>query len=232
MKRSGSALFPALAALIALSAGSARAEDIKRCLRFSVDAEFNEGQSYSRDIGNGLAFHAEPTSGGWHYEIGRGGAAGADDHYIYDLTLPLHGRHVTDLDTSYDTPAQDAVSDEPLYFWFLAFPQDGDRAERGQQMVHWPKTDDEEQQGWTLLGSLPKGRGQLEMLKWRLVPGTAGPSKKGDPAQYGALQWLQFRLTLTVPVGYALPADANASPLPCPAEEKDWPFEAMAPAKG
>ena len=215
------------AAVLLAAITAAQAEEAARCLRFSFDGEFKEGQSFRRDIGNGLTFRAEPSEGGWHYEIGRATETSGDDHYIYDVTLPLHGRHPTDLDTSYGTPAQDAVSDEPLNFWFVAFPQDGDKAEQGQQRVHWPKTDEEEQQGWDLLASIPKGRGQLEMLKWRLLPGTADVSKSANAAQYGAIQDLQFRLTLTVPVNYALPPDAGASPLPCPAEEKNWPFDQM-----
>lgn len=208
------------------------AADGSRCLRFSFEGELKEGQLFRRDIGNGLSFRAEPSQGGWHYEIGRAGDAGVDDHFIYDLTLPLHGRHPTDLDTSYATPAQDAVSDEPVWFWFLAFAQDGDKAELGQQLVHWPKADDDESRGWSLLGSLPKGRGELEMLRWRLTPGTAVPGKEADATQFGALQWLQFRVTLTVPANYAVPPDLQAAPLPCPAEEKTWPFDAAPPAKG
>lgn len=221
-----------LAAALLVASAAAQADEGKRCLRFTFEGELREGRAYQHEIGNGLVLRAEPSQGGWHYEIGRAGEAGADDHFIYDLTLPLHGRHPTDLDTSYATPAQDAVSDEPVYFWFVAFPQDGDKAEMGQQLVHWPKADDDEDRGWSLLGSLPKGRGQLEMLKWRLTPGTAAPGKDADAAQYGALQWLQFRLTLTVPVNYAVPPDVVPSPLPCPAEEKSWPFEPGTQAKG
>ncbi len=213
-----------IAAMTAMA--TAQAGEIKRCLRFSFDGELKQGQPFTQDIGNGLTFRAEPSQGGWHYEIGR---SGADDNFIYDVTLPLHGRHPTDLDTSYATPAQDAVSDEPVDFWFVAFPQDADKAEQGQQLVHWPKGDDDEQRGWDLLGSLPKGRGELEMLKWRLIPGTDTPKPNGEAAQFGEIQWLQFRLTLTVPVAYRTPSGATPNPLPCPPEEKNWPFDEAPP---
>jgi hypothetical protein len=231
VKFSGKALTLALATTLSVVANDVQAKDIKRCLRFSFEDEFKEGQAYRRDIGNGLALRADPSQGGWHFEIGRAADTGSDDHFIYDVTLPLHGRHPTDLDTTYATPAQDAVTDEPVSFWFVAFPEDGLRAEHAQQLTHWPKTDDEEKKGWEELAALPKGHGQLEMLKWRLIPGSADAGKDGDAAQYGAIQWLQFRLTLTVPVGYTLPTDASGTPIPCAAEEKNWPFDETPPPK-
>lgn len=215
---------PAFVMLLCLS-GPSTAAPAPACKQFTLHGEVRAGQAWQQPIGGGLLFRLQPTDdAGWQFGIRPARPRAGDEvDYIHMLTLPLRGQHVTMLDTSYGTPAQDVVAYGRRSFAFLLRPQDAPRAGRLLQRLLWPQPGDawaDTQQTLRRLQSLPAGTGELRITSSHIERGQSPAGSIEPDAHFGRLHRLAFRVTLVVPAGAATPAGAPTTPAPCvrPAE--------------
>lgn len=189
------------------------------CQRFSMQGEVKGKESFFRPIGMGLSFRMEPSteSGGWIFEIGpTSPREGEWSSYIYILTPPFRGRHLTMLDTSYGTLAQEAAGKEPRDFEFLLNRSDAPKAKAALDQILWPNNDTAQDDGLAVLGSLPKGEGVLRVLDADIVPGTAVPGADPVHAFYGMIKRMTFNVQLVVPQKFVLAGGLRGAPAACP----------------
>src|SRR5512136_243124 len=87
----------------ALFAQSVQAKD--SCQSFRFPGEVRGGESFRQVIGTEASFFVDPSGApgsGWRFEIGSTSSGQTEDpDYVYLVTPPYRGRHITMIDTSY-----------------------------------------------------------------------------------------------------------------------------------
>lgn len=220
---------PAFAMLLCLPgllpAGPAHATPAPACKQFTLTGEVHAGDTWRRPIGGGLVFEMLPSdTSGWRFGIRPARPRPGDKmDYIYLMTLPLRGQHVTMLDTSYGTPAQDVVAYGRRPFAFLLRPQDAPRAGKLLDRLLWPLPQDGfDDTGRTLrrLQALPAGTGELRITSSHIERGRATAGSEAPEADFGRLHRLAFRVTLVVPAAAPVAPGLRTQPAACvrPAE--------------
>ncbi|MFN6993780.1 MAG: hypothetical protein ACK4PH_06215 [Aquincola tertiaricarbonis] len=206
--------------LALLTAASAAAPPAPACKRFTLQGEVHAGQAWQRPIGGGLVFRLAPDEDtGWQFGIRPARPRAGDElDYVSMMTLPLRGQHVTMMDTSYGTPAQDVVAYGRRRFAFLLRPQDAPRAGQLLHRLLWPLPDDDfeqTRQALRQLQSLPAGSGELRIIRSRIERGRSAAGSTEPDAHFGRLHHLAFRLTLVVPATAQTPAGVPTAPAAC-----------------
>lgn len=210
-----------------LLATSAHAEGA--CKALSATVEVSGSQSIRRPIGAGLALRLDRVEDakGWSFEIGPEKAAGEQaGDFVYLLTPPWRGRHVTMLDTSYATPAQDVNDSTPRSFWFLLDARKAPAASHALAAVLWSSAQMSQEQALAALSRLPRGLGNLRVLEAEVVPAqgavAASASASEEAPDFGAVRRLRVAFTLVVPTTFQANPDWSVRPARCPAP-KAWP---------
>ena len=196
-----------------------------QCLHFAFNGEVKGQESLHQAIGMELSFRMVPSTetDGWTFEIGPDNPQKEEwDQYIYILTPPWRGRHTTMLDTAYATLAQDAVKKFPHDFWFVLKRKDSSRAYSALEQILWPKTDNAQDAGLDLLGTLPMGHGVLKILDSDIVPGTARPGDDPAHAFYGKVRRIAFSVEFAVPHDFEPARGLSSETGVCPATDT-WP---------
>lgn len=194
------------------------------CQRTSFIGEVKAQDSFRADIGLGLTFRVEPSGdeSGWQFEIGPTRAQPDEwDAYIYTLTPPWRGRHTTMLDTSYATPAQEAVGTRSHDFWFLLRQSDAAKAKAALDDVLWPKTDDAQDKALKRLGEFPMGTGELTVLGADIEPASAASGSSSEPESFGHVHRISFRVALTLPESFVPARTVSKETVPCP-DPRAW----------
>jgi hypothetical protein len=189
------------------------------CQHIGFTGEVKTQDSFHADIGMGLTFRIEPSGdeSGWQFEIGPTRSQPDEwDAYIYTLTPPWRGRHTTMLDTSYATPAQEAVATRSHQFWFLLRPSDAAKAKATLDEVLWPKTDDAQDHALKRLGDFPMGTGELTVLSAEIEPGSAASGSPSEPQSFGHIHRISFRVALTLPKSFVPTSHVSRDTAPCP----------------
>jgi len=189
------------------------------CQRISFTGEVKAQNSFRADVGAGLTFRIEPSGdvSGWQFEIGPTRSQPDEwDAYIYTLTPPWRGRHTTMLDTSYATPAQEAVATRSHDFWFLLRQSDAAKAKAALDDVLWPKTDDAQDHALKRLGDFPMGTGELTVLSADIEPGSAASGSSSEPESFGRIHRISFRVALTLPESFVPARNVSRETVPCP----------------
>lgn len=176
-----------------------------QCKHFSIKGAVKEKATFNQEIGMELSFRMEPTTyDGWIFEIGpTAPRKGEWNNYIYTLNPPYRGRHLTMLDTSYGTLAQNAVvKHSSIDFWFLSNRKDSARASEALDKLLWPNTDTAQDENLAILGSLPMGLGKLNILDSVVTPGTAKPVDDPEHAFFGIVKSILFEADFYVSTNF------------------------------
>lgn len=199
-----------------------------QCRHFTFSGEVKGRSSFHRSMGMGLSFRVEPTTeeGGWAFEIGPTTPKKEEwDQYIYTLNPPWRGQHLTMLDTTYATLAQDVVAKQSIDFWFLLNRKDSSRASDAISQILWPSTDTAQDESLALLGSLPMGQGVFRITDSDVIPGTARPEDDPAHAFFGAVLRIVFTVEFVVPPDFKPANGLHFDLVACPkpdAWSKQW----------
>jgi hypothetical protein len=177
-----------------------------RCIQLTFSGEVSADKNFDRPFGL-LRFrlNSQEASSGWWIEVMPAEQTNSgSDEYVWVVTPPYHFGNVRYLDTSYGTPAEDAVKG-PRDFNFVLDQQVFHRA---AELVNLgvsshplsehkseAELDKESQDAIAALESLSIGKGRLQILDSR-VDGSAGQDG------LGAIEWLKFRVELHVPCNF------------------------------
>jgi hypothetical protein len=180
-----------------------------RCIHITFNGEISADKNFDRPFGP-LRFrlNSQEASSGWWIEVAPAEQISTgNDEYVWPVTPPYHFGNVRYLDTSYGTPAEDAVKESPRDFNFVL----------GQQQFHHAadlvnlavsshpfsehkseaEFDQESQNALATLESMSIGKGRLQILDSR-IDGSAGQDG------LGAIEWLKFRVELHVPCNFTV----------------------------
>jgi hypothetical protein len=186
----------------------------KECKQFVFGGELSAGETFARDIGNGLTFRMTPsrTPSGWEFEIGPTTPANGEwDQYVYTLTPPYRSSNAREVNTGWGTTAQDAVKWN-REFWFLISRADAPAAAAALDSVLWPKSEKEQEGALRKLASFPAGKGDFSTLDSKITPGT-----DCNAGHCGEIHWINFQITLVVPDSFQPATDLQVAPVQCPA---------------
>jgi hypothetical protein len=157
----------------------------------TLTGELKSGQSYNQRFADNLYFRLIPNDEGWKMEIGPENMSARMD-YIYPVNEPIRGKTLQDIDGSYAE-----VPDFPfdVKFSFLVDEKSFAIADDAMDHILWPKTDAEQEENFDRIDNLRTGAATLH------VDGKAihDPNDKDDKNMI--IQWIKFRVDLTVPTG-------------------------------
>ena len=224
----------------ALFAQSVQAKD--SCQSFCFSGEVRGGGAFRQVIGTEASFFVDPSGapgGGRRFEIGSTSSGQIEDPgYVYLVTPPYRGRHITMIDTSYAMPAQYAAAKGDRDFWFLFTRQDAEKARAAVDQLIFSGSTQTPEESLAQLAALPMGKGRFRIVGSEITPGTAKENepippellKNGYPdratieALYGVVKRIVFEVELVVPPDYAIPKSFRARPANCPEPwAKQWP---------
>ena len=224
----------------ALFAQSVQATDSCQSFRFSGEVRGEE--SFRQVIGSEVSFFVEPVGGpggGFRFEIGPTSSDRIEDPgYVYLVTPPYRGRHVTMIYTSYAVPAQYMAAKGDRDFWFLFTRQDAEKARAALEQLIFSGSTQTSEESLAQLAALPMGKGDFRIVDSETIPGTAKENepippellKNGYPdratieALYGVVKRIVFAVELIVSPDYAIPKSFRAHPAKCPEPwAEQWP---------
>jgi hypothetical protein len=180
-----------------------------RCTRIAFSGEVSADKNFDRPFGPLLfRLDSQDASSGWWIEVvpAEGTNAG-NDEYVWPVTPPYHFGNVRYLNTSYGTPAADAVAESTRDFNFVLDQQQFHRAADLVNIAAYShpvnlessnvEFDKESQDAIAALESLPIGKGRLQILDSRVNSSTGQDG-------LGAIEWLKFRVELHVPCNFTV----------------------------
>lgn len=213
-----------------LLAQSVQAKD--SCQSFSFSGKVQGKESFRQVVGTEASFFVDPsdgTGGGWSFEIGPTLAGRIRDRdYIFLVTPPYRGLHITMIYPAYGMAAQYIAAKGDRDFWFLFTRQDAEKARAAVDQLLWKHADSE---GYLApFASLPMGKGIFRIVDPEFTPGTAKefepippellkhgyPDRATLEAFYGVVKGIVFEVELVVPADYAIPNSFHPHPAKCP----------------
>jgi hypothetical protein len=168
-----------------------------------VTGEVASGNSFERDIGEGLIFRLVPTPAGfgkgWDIEIApKENVAGGYAEYSAMVTPPYHFYNQRYLNGSYGVTAREAVAISPRKFQFVESAEDSQAAlaivNSAAYTVDWESHKD------SIAADAAKihlGAGELAILDSRI---TAGKNNE----DLGSIDWVKFEVRLWFHPGVTL----------------------------
>jgi hypothetical protein len=183
---------------LALSSLSAAPQD--RLLTFTGEA--SEGQTFRKNIGNGVDFVLMPNSDwdtGWTIEVLPQGKPSDPDceDFLSVATPPYHFQNARYLDTEYGITAQDAVHNSPREFNFVLNLTDCETERKRVELAIYPSNASEKEvdDARAKLGTSPLGTGRLWIEDSKITPGR----DTGKPEDLGAIHWIKFKVEIKFP---------------------------------
>jgi hypothetical protein len=186
-----------------------------RCIHITFSGEVSGDKNFDRPFGP-LRFrlNSEQALGGWWIEVAPAVEANSgNDEYVWVITPPYQFGNIRYLDTSYGTPAEDAVKG-PRDFNFVLdqgqFHRAADLVNLGvsshplSERKSQAEFDKESQDALATLESMSIGKGRLQILDSR-VHSCAGQDN------LGTIEWLKFRVELHVSCNFTVPAPSGLS---------------------
>jgi hypothetical protein len=154
----------------------------------TLTGELKSGQSYNQRFADNLYFKLIPNDHGWEMSIGPEKMPEGID-YIYPVNMPYRFNPLQYLDGSYEDP----VFPYEVEFSFLVDEKSHAIAEDAIQKVLWPRTETDQEENLKRIANLRTGAATLH------VDGKAihNPDDKNDKNMI--VQWIKFRVDLTVP---------------------------------
>ncbi|MBZ5542645.1 MAG: hypothetical protein LAO07_03075 [Acidobacteriia bacterium] len=190
-----------LAALPCLSA-----EPKRRTVRFW--GEVAQGLEFRKNIGRGLDLVLSPDKmgggiTGWTIQVSPQGQSPTSEcrDFAWVVTPPFRFQNALYLDTSYGTPAQEAVAISPREFNFVLSCEDYKTEYERVEKVLWPYNYSQEamEEARARLGTIPHGTGRL----WIRDSKYTAADKTTDPVKLGEIHCIRFEVKIN------FPADAN-----------------------
>ena len=172
------------------------------CRELSFTARINGDEEYSRELGDKLWVRFAPTKDKWGWIVSVGPADSTDD-YAWPVNPPLRGDNSQYLSTGYgDTVEYRLRHEHQIFFVF-------DRAHYNQAMKlvndeAFSKNDDGASRYLAALPTIPAGILYLKPIRFDVV--NEGKS----------VNWMEYSLTVIVPVSFEPAAGLNAKERPCP----------------
>lgn len=234
-----------LALMVLVPALCPAGQSAKRCQQFTFFGTVEGKQAFHQTIGDNLVFSLEPSGaagGGWTFEVGPPGDK--SPLYVYYVTPPYRGRHPTYLDTSYGTPAQEAVMKGDKDFWFVLDRQGERKASDAVAQLIFSGASQSEEKSLEQLSAVHKGKGVFRILDSSFVPGIITTSETGIPAQYlrngypdratleklyGKIKGLKFEVEMTIPTNFKLSPSLHVTSTTCPGSwlRQEFPYASM-----
>ena len=206
------------------------AQQNEQCNQIKLAGTLKAGESFRREIGNGLTFRIDPwkESAGWEFEIGPTSPDPDEwDQYIYVLTPPYRSTSAREVNTGWGVTAQDVITVK-REFWFLISRKDAPAASNAIDSVLWPKSEQAQKQALQELASLPAGAGKFKILDSKITPSTAlGGESDCQDGRCGEIHWIQFQVALNVPASFLPAKDLEVHPVKCP-NHSDSPLTQLA----
>jgi len=165
--------------------------------------EISAGNSFERDIGQGLIFRLVPSPAGfgkgWDIEIvPKENPTGGPAEFSSIVTPPYHFYNLRYLNASYGVTAREAVAMSPRAFQFVESTEDFAAASvvvnSVVYSVDWPANKDSLA---AAAARIPLGAGELRVLRSRI---TAGKNNE----DLGSIDWLKFEVRLRLHSGLTL----------------------------
>jgi len=173
--------------------GSAPASDASE-VKFS--GEVVAGQTFEREIGHDLLFRLRPvadeTAGGWIIEISPKEQSGDEPiEFTAIATPPYHFYNQRYVASAYGYSAHEAAAITLRTFYFVQSVADEHAANEVVNAALYPATvsDQEKDRIAFESGRLQLGRGQLRILRSRVV--------NGKPGEADSIAWLRFEVVLS-----------------------------------
>jgi len=148
----------------------------------------DRGASYQFDMGYGFTFALE-GKGPWNIRIFHESQKGKD--LVYPVNPPYRAPVELMIGEGYGKTEADSIKDFPRDFRFIYRPQDILPAWDALEKVLWPKTPADAGEGTQFLGTLPTGKGTIELLSVEDYP-----VSPGSPTS-GLIKTLKFKVHLT-----------------------------------
>jgi hypothetical protein len=168
-----------------------------------LSGEISSGDSFVRDIGNGLIFRLVPSpagfGNGWDIEIApKEIPAGGYSEYSAIVTPPYHFYNMRYVNASYGVTARQAVAISPRVFQFAETPEDMQAASVVVNSiiysVDWPSRKDSLA---AAASKVPLGAGEFRILRSRTTLGK-------NNEDLGSIDWLKFEVRLRFHSGLTL----------------------------
>ncbi len=172
------------------------------CRELSFTAHINGDEEYSRELGDKLWVRFAPTKDKWGWIVSVGPADSTDD-YAWPVNPPLRGDNSQYLSTGYGNTVEYRLGYEHRIFFVF------DRAHYDQavKLVNdeaFSKNNDGASRYLAALPTIPAGILYLKPIRFDVV--NEGKS----------VNWMEFSLTVIVPVSFEAAAGLNAKERPCP----------------
>jgi len=197
-----------------------------------LEGEVSAGQSFARQIGNGLEVMLEPLPSGWIIRVLPMNHPRPSHDYAELATPPYHSVNPLLISTDYSFRAQDAAGWTPRRFRFA--PSQQNFAKILNAYSEYERRSSSSSAKETLAGlvsQLPEAT--LTILDIRLVPGTGDQvsaaaavaqhfaatahtlekAHDGRSSPLGKLNWMRFRINLQLPRGFS--TDNRLKSQPC-----------------
>ena len=204
-----------------LFACAAPAQSPSTCIQLSFSGEANNGKNYSRQFSPSLQFKLQALDDtGWAFNIITTDTQPSDIDFVYPVTPPYRGRNAQQINTGWGTLAQEAARKGSVDFEFLLNSVDAARAMELLESVLWPGEQDSNK-ALNEISSLPHGWGTFEITDSQFTPGTPVPGFSNcEENKCGSIQWVRFRVTLTVPADFPASSDVHPLTTSCPEQQK------------
>ena len=192
-------LFTLLAAVLFLASGASRAAaQSKSADSFGkpdlvISGEVSAGNSFERDIGQGLLFRLVPTPDGfgkgWDIQIvPKENPAGGYAEYSAIVTPPYHFYNLRYLNPSYGVTAKEAVGISPRAFQFVETPAESQAAyEVVNSVVYSVDWEQHKDSIAAAAAKIPVGTAELKILGSRITPGK-------NNEDLGSIDWVKFEV--------------------------------------
>jgi len=164
-----------------------------RAICFS--GEVSAGLEFRRTIDDQLDFVLSPANPGWKIQILPRTSDGDCNDFAAVVTGPFRYHSDLDIDMSYDTPAENEVSDSPRHFSFVTNCKDYRKESARLKTELWPYsfTEKEIDKAAAENGS-PEGTGRLWITGSRINHASDTTDDK-----VGTIDWMRFTVETRLP---------------------------------
>jgi hypothetical protein len=228
-----------LVVLFFVALASAMHAQQKSCQRLDLSGEVSAGSEWHASIGQGWVFRVLPIQGygGWDLVVDRDPPAGYPDALLL-ATPPYNSLNEREIGPTFGLRAQDALGWNPRTFRFLAEPAAFRSAQ--QLYLQLERTGDlahpsSVQTSQLLQLQRHSASGEFRILDAHLTPGIADPKPfaeqwvrafsrtsyavqspfNGKSTSDGAINWIRFTASLTLPANWKLRPAAQATRVSC-----------------
>ncbi len=169
-----------------------------------IAGELSRGEKFQKAITPDLNFVLRPDTAapgaisGWAITVSPQHDHPREcDEFVWVVTPPYRGYNPAHLDTSYGTPAEEAMKFSPRDFNFVlncsGYKEEEERVDRILWSYNY--TEEQVQDAQEKLGSSPQGKGRLWVRDYKISP---APQLAGGK-NLGQIDWIRFEVEIQLP---------------------------------